>query len=30
MQDLALQLGSAVPDAMNIAAKSMGYGTGSC
>lgn len=29
MQDLALQLGSAVPDAMNIAAKSMGYvGTG--
>src|SRR5574344_324685 len=25
MQDLALQLGSAVPDAMNIAAKSMGY-----
>ena len=25
MQDLALQLGSAVPDAMNLAAKSMGY-----
>src|SRR5574344_490458 len=25
MQDLALQLGSAVPDAMNLAAKAMGY-----